>query len=412
MRVKKHIGFTLIELLAVIVILAIVVLITMPIILGIIEKSKEHIARDSAYMYIDAIENAFLTQTIQNGNSQFDGDWTLNEQGNLLKEDIQIPISVKGNRAIGGVIKIQNGIVQENSQIIISGYHFEYIDQKFIIYEGPIIEQIQLEKSQVTLYVGDSYKNKVTIFPENASLLSIHWSSSDSNIVSVNNQGKIIAKSVGEATIIASSSNGVQASIKVKVIGIPKEGLRDYFDFSNPNNGFISYSGTPIYTEEGVQLNNAAISTVDNYDLSTPFSIILNFKNIKYEEQSFYDNAIFLGIGTMGNYSGEKYVGFMYHQEQIFVSNGVSDATYIQVPANTLMSNNNQVNTITITHDGTIYTLYINGEKLGTSEGYSIKTSKLYIGGMPGSTNLSGTYKSLAIYNRALTEDEVTNIKG
>ena len=49
-------GFTLIELLAVIVILAVISLIATPMILGVIETSKESSAKVSAYGYIDAVE--------------------------------------------------------------------------------------------------------------------------------------------------------------------------------------------------------------------------------------------------------------------------------------------------------------------------------------------------------------------
>ena len=54
MKNKK--GFTLIELLAVIVILAIIALISTPIILGIIDSSKKSALRSSAYGLIDAAE--------------------------------------------------------------------------------------------------------------------------------------------------------------------------------------------------------------------------------------------------------------------------------------------------------------------------------------------------------------------
>jgi len=52
-------GFTLIELLAVIVILAIIALIATPIVLGIIDDSKENSNRISAEYMIDAAEKAY-----------------------------------------------------------------------------------------------------------------------------------------------------------------------------------------------------------------------------------------------------------------------------------------------------------------------------------------------------------------
>ena len=52
-------GFTLVELLAVLVILAIIALITTPIILGVIDKARKDGAKDKAWGYINAIEVAF-----------------------------------------------------------------------------------------------------------------------------------------------------------------------------------------------------------------------------------------------------------------------------------------------------------------------------------------------------------------
>lgn len=53
---KKSIGFTLVELLAVIVVLAIIALISVPIITGVIDKAKEGALKDSAYGIIEAGE--------------------------------------------------------------------------------------------------------------------------------------------------------------------------------------------------------------------------------------------------------------------------------------------------------------------------------------------------------------------
>ena len=52
-------GFTLIELLAVIVILAIIALIATPIVLGIIEDSRENTNRVSAQYIVDAVEKSY-----------------------------------------------------------------------------------------------------------------------------------------------------------------------------------------------------------------------------------------------------------------------------------------------------------------------------------------------------------------
>ena len=66
MNKKKLKGFTLIELLAVIVILAIIALIVTPIILNVIEESRDKSNMDSAYGLVDAAD-LYYTQNSLDG---------------------------------------------------------------------------------------------------------------------------------------------------------------------------------------------------------------------------------------------------------------------------------------------------------------------------------------------------------
>lgn len=65
----KNKGFTLIELLAVIVILAIIALIATPIVLGIIEDTKQSANEVSAQYIIDAVEKAYTIAYTKNSGA-------------------------------------------------------------------------------------------------------------------------------------------------------------------------------------------------------------------------------------------------------------------------------------------------------------------------------------------------------
>ncbi|MBS7021308.1 MAG: type II secretion system protein [Firmicutes bacterium] len=65
-------GFTLIELLAVIVILAVIALIATPLIMGTITKAKKNSAKDSAYGYMKAVEQAIGEAQVDDPNGAFD----------------------------------------------------------------------------------------------------------------------------------------------------------------------------------------------------------------------------------------------------------------------------------------------------------------------------------------------------
>jgi len=75
----KRKGFTLIELLAVIIILSIIALITVPIIINIIEKVGKSAAIDSTYNYISAVEHKIALSSLDNKVYKDKENYTLDE---------------------------------------------------------------------------------------------------------------------------------------------------------------------------------------------------------------------------------------------------------------------------------------------------------------------------------------------
>ena len=81
---KKKNAFTLIESLAIIVILAIIAVITVPIILNIIEDSQKGAVKDSAYGYKDAINKFYVSKLAQDKDFEMeDATYTTTELKNL-----------------------------------------------------------------------------------------------------------------------------------------------------------------------------------------------------------------------------------------------------------------------------------------------------------------------------------------
>ena len=109
-------GFTLIELLAVIVILAIIALIATPIVLSIINDSKESAILRSADFYLDGVELS-VSQAILKDIDIPDGEYRVMEDGNLcigtLSESTctgnTLEVEVKGEKPSSGTIKITSG---------------------------------------------------------------------------------------------------------------------------------------------------------------------------------------------------------------------------------------------------------------------------------------------------------------
>ena len=72
---------------------------------------------------------------------------------------------------------------------------------------------IAFEKEELTMYVSDSARLEYTVADEDA---EITWTSSDENIVTVR-RGTVLAKAVGEATVMAAVDGG-SATCKITVL--------------------------------------------------------------------------------------------------------------------------------------------------------------------------------------------------
>ena len=82
------------------------------------------------------------------------------------------------------------------------------------------VTSVRLNKKSTSLYPNDEDTLVAIVNPDNANDKSVTWSSSNTNIVSVDN-GKIHANNIGTATITVTSSNGKKATCTVSVIGRP-----------------------------------------------------------------------------------------------------------------------------------------------------------------------------------------------
>lgn len=79
------------------------------------------------------------------------------------------------------------------------------------------ITDITISSSEKELVIGQEYTLTATIVPENATYKDVKWFSSNSNIASVDDNGKIVAVAEGECNIGASTKNGKADVCKVTV---------------------------------------------------------------------------------------------------------------------------------------------------------------------------------------------------
>jgi uncharacterized protein YjdB len=82
----------------------------------------------------------------------------------------------------------------------------------------PIVQKITLAYGDYEMWLGESFKLSVTLFPDNAND-NIEWSSSDNEVVSVSQDGMVVAEGLGTAIISARTENGLIATCYVFVAG-------------------------------------------------------------------------------------------------------------------------------------------------------------------------------------------------
>lgn len=80
---------------------------------------------------------------------------------------------------------------------------------------------ITLDKSEVSIMIGSSEKLTATVVPETVENKNVKWSSADSDVVSVDENGNITAKSIGTAVVTATTeAGGLTARCTVTVLPI------------------------------------------------------------------------------------------------------------------------------------------------------------------------------------------------
>ena len=93
--------------------------------------------------------------------------------------------------------------------------------------ESVLVSSISLNKTSLSLYTGNSETLTATVLPENASDPTVTWSSSNTAVATVDQNGKISAHSVGTTTItaVANDDSGISAACEVNVVATPVEGI-------------------------------------------------------------------------------------------------------------------------------------------------------------------------------------------
>ncbi len=119
------------------------------------------------------------------------------------------------------VVKVENGQITALSSgeaIISVKSENGKEDYCFVTVKNPMTE-LNINVSQLTLSINDTYQLEVTYKPENTTDSTLfYYESSDENVVSVDQEGHLKALKPGQAFIYVTNENGMSAQCQVNVI--------------------------------------------------------------------------------------------------------------------------------------------------------------------------------------------------
>ena len=97
------------------------------------------------------------------------------------------------------------------------------------------VSSVKINKSSLTMEIGETQTLSATISPSNANHKTVHWCSDDVAVAIVDKNGKVTAVSSGTTTIVAIA--GMHISVCTVTVNAPASNLKDYIDEYGVNQG-------------------------------------------------------------------------------------------------------------------------------------------------------------------------------
>lgn len=261
-------GFTLIELLAVIIILGLIAVITIPKLNKQLDQSKKSLAEDSALKYKKSIDEYVLRQEMNKNKIELEGTYNIDENGYLYNEETTHEISFSGTKPANGTLQYINDELQSGC-ITIDKYKVTFTNGEISNTEkgtcefASIKDQILVLAQTYASNVKREKEGKTELFNipieeiQNENIKSGWIALIDGEIDSYSLQiGEYIVtlndniQSLEKNTNIASNNNAKQAVISAKVDSYVKNALQA--------NQSIAYDETYTVAEmSGVTTNPA-----------------------------------------------------------------------------------------------------------------------------------------------------------
>ena len=196
----------------------------------------------------------------------------------------------------------------------------------FVTVSGISVTGVSLNKTSMSMTVGDTQTLTATITPTNATDKSVSWSSSNTSVATVSSSGVVTAKSQGTATIIVSTADGgrtatcsVSVSAKtVSVTGIslnktslsmeigesqtliatvsPSNATDKSVSWSSSNTSVATVSSSGVVTAKSQGTATIIVSTVDGGKTAT-CSVSVSAKTVSVTGVSLNKTSLSMTVG-------------------------------------------------------------------------------------------------------------------
>ncbi len=87
------------------------------------------------------------------------------------------------------------------------------------------VEEIKLNKNEIEIELPGDFQLTAEVLPNNATNKTLTWSSSDTSVATVDQNGKVVARGVGQAVISVIANNGKSAKCNVTVVPVPVDSI-------------------------------------------------------------------------------------------------------------------------------------------------------------------------------------------
>lgn len=239
--------------------------------------------------FIDTCEVTVLEEDIQRPNISYVNGVVINKSSTVIRvgqKEILEAYVVPANAIDTSVYweTSDSNIVRVNENGEIEGVSLGFALVKAISYDGGYsdscvvqvdktpVESISLNEEEINMYKDETVHLTPTIYPIDATYKDIIWSTNNSNIANVNENGEVIATGIGSATITAKSvDSGVTATCNIIVETINIENIEldeDEIDFWVGETDKINVKIEPDDANNQKILwetSNEDICTVDNF---------------------------------------------------------------------------------------------------------------------------------------------------